>query len=79
MKQFLLILSAVATLTAYSSCSNKEFICQCTNYRTTDTVRSLVFKTSEKRAETQCKKGNGTAGSGYDCILVGADSATVIN
>ncbi len=73
MKQFLLILSAIATLTAYSSCSNKEFICKCTNYQTNDTVYSLVLKTSEKKAKTQCQTRNSSVGSAYDCDLTSGE------
>ncbi|OSZ81728.1 hypothetical protein CAP35_00215 [Chitinophagaceae bacterium IBVUCB1] len=76
MKQFLLILSAVATLTVYTSCTNKEFVCECINTNTADTIRTPVLKASQKQAERQCENGNGQVSSTFDCELIGSDTTS---
>lgn len=74
MKHTLLIMAGFFSMIAYSSCK-KEYACQCIHkYNKTDTVSNIISSTSEKKAETACKSGNGIASSMYDCALLGEDS-----
>lgn len=74
MKKLILFISAMAALTVYSSCTNKEYICECVNTDTADTIRTPVLKTSEKQAKRQCENGNGQVSSTFDCALTGSIS-----